>query len=336
MRYVKIVPELPRLSRVALGTDYYGKTIPEDLAYRFLDIYTEAGGNIIDTAHVYSDYLPGEKHMSEKVIGRWLRKSGCSENCAAPFIATKGGFPEIGNMHASRISRQHIEEDLLESLECLGVKQVAIYWLHRDDPEIPAGEIVSWMEEFRARGLFKCWGVSNWRTGRIQEALDWSRKSGVRGPECSQIKWSLAAQTPGSDGDDTLVVMDRGEYSWYRENSFPVFAYSSQAKGFFSKLRRSENGEGEEGFIRPAGKAGIRYFNSENLAKYGELERLAGQTGLTVAQTAAAWMTQPRSVKVIPVIGASSEAQLKESLAGAGTLIEANIRKKYSIFGEYC
>ena len=335
MRYIKIIHGLPGFSRVALGTDYYGKTIPEDLAHRFLDIYAGEGGNIIDTAHVYSDYLPGEKHMSEKVIGRWLRRNG--NNGSRPMIATKGGFPEIGNMHASRISKEQIGEDLRESLECLGVAQIDLYWLHRDDPAVPAEEIVNWMELFKKQGLFKCWGVSNWRTCRIREALDYSRRSGVRGPECSQIKWSLADQTPGSDGDDTLVIMDREEYRWYADNDFPVFAYSAQAKGFFSKLRRaSDDISGECGFIRPAGKAGVRYFNRNNLDKFEEIEQISASTGLSVAQVALAWMTQPRAVRTVPVIGAGSEEQLRESLTGAGTLIEAKIRKKYRIFSEYC
>ena len=58
-----------RVTQFVLGTDYYGKTIPRDEAFRLLDTYTELGGTTVDTAHVYSDYLPGEKHMSEKTIG---------------------------------------------------------------------------------------------------------------------------------------------------------------------------------------------------------------------------------------------------------------------------
>ena len=65
------------VSDIALGTDYYGKTVSRQQAFRLLDIYIEAGGNTVDTAHVYADYLPGERHSSEKTIGQWLRERKC-------------------------------------------------------------------------------------------------------------------------------------------------------------------------------------------------------------------------------------------------------------------
>ena len=96
---------------IVLGTDYYGKTIPSSTAVRLLNEFYEKGGRLIDTAHVYSDYLPGEKHMSEKVIGSWLAGANIPAE-KRPYIATKGGFPQLGDMHASRISYKEIRSDL--------------------------------------------------------------------------------------------------------------------------------------------------------------------------------------------------------------------------------
>ncbi len=322
MRYLAILEKLPPLSRAALGTDYYGKTIPEPLAMRLLDTYVQNGGNVIDTAHVYSDYLPGEKHMSEKVIGRWLAGSGAGSGAV---ICTKGGFPEIGDMHASRITEKQIGEDLAGSLDCLGVGKVGIYWLHRDDPSVSAGEIAEWMNRFYREGAFTYWGVSNWSSARIEEAVDYCAANGLEPPVCSQIKWSLAIPVPGSAGDDTLREMNESEYRWYLRSGMPVFAYSSQAKGFFPKLLKS-------GGAKPAGKAGDRYFSEENLRRFDVLRRVSEETGLTVAQLSAAWMTRPGTVPVIPILGAASAEQLAESLSGAAAELDPEIIAKHDLF----
>ena len=325
MWYRRLFEKLTPASCVALGTDYYGKTIPETDADELLDAYTGAGGNVIDTAHVYSDYLPGEKHMSEKVIGRWMRSTGLRDRV---IICTKGGFPEIGDMHASRISYRNIREDLQESLECLQADHVDIYWLHRDAPDVPVEEIACWMDEFHRSGAFTYWGVSNWKHGRIGEIREYCLKNGLEPPACSQIKWSCAVPNPGSAGDDTLAEMDAEEHGWYLSHPMPVFAYSSQAKGFFWKLLRDKNGA----FVDPGGKAGKRYYNEENIARYAQLEALSEDTGLSPGQLSIAWMTRPGTIPVVPIIGARTVAQLSDSLAGAGMISGSAIAGKADLF----
>ncbi|MBO4326709.1 MAG: aldo/keto reductase [Clostridia bacterium] len=324
MRYSKLFKKLTPLSCVALGTDYYGKTIPERDACGLLEQYLELGGNVVDTAHVYSDYLPGEKHMSEKVIGRWMKSEGTRK---AVVLCTKGGFPEIGDMHASRIDLKNIMTDLAESLDCLQTDSVDIYWLHRDNPDVPAGEIAGWMDGLQRTGAFTYWGVSNWKHERIEEITEYCCKNGLEPPVCSQIKWSLAIPNPGSAGDDTLTEMDAEEHRWYLDHPMPVFAYSSQAKGFFWKLRRTA-----DGIADPGGKAGKRYFNEENIARFGQLEALSAETGLSPGQLSAAWMTRPGTIPVIPIIGAHSPEQLADSVSGAEAEIDGAIAGKYDIF----
>ncbi len=324
MRYGKLFEKLPPLSCVALGTDYYGKTIPEPDARGLMELYLKKGGNVIDTAHVYSDYLPGEKHMSEKVIGRWMKSEGTRQNV---ILCTKGGFPVIGDMHNSRIDRKNICEDLQESLECLQTEQIDIYWLHRDNPSVPVSEIAGWMDEFQKSGAFKYWGVSNWKFSRIEEITAYCRESGLSGPVCSQIKWSLAVPNPGSAGDDTLAEMNEEEFRGYLAKPMPLFAYSSQAKGFFWKLRRTDAGVED-----PGGKAGKRYYNEENIDRFAQLEALSKETGLSPGQLSIAWMTRPGSIPVVPIIGAHTPEQLTDSLAGAEAEISGGIAAKYDLF----
>lgn len=296
---------------IVLGTDYYGKSIPEDTAMRLLEGFYSNGGRIIDTAHVYSDYLPGEKHMSEKVIGRWLRSMGFGM-CDRPYIATKGGFPEIGDMHASRISYKEIRSDLEESMECLGTDSIDLYWLHRDDTKVDAGEITEWMNEFVRLGFIRNYGYSNWKASRIQASTEYAKDRGMVSPLASQIRWSLAVTRNDKQTDDTIVEMDAAEYEWYRENKFPVFAFSSQAKGFFSKIKY-ENGV----CILPDGKAGDRYSSELNMKTYERLSKICVKYGMTPAKAALSWLLHA-PFPVYPIVGCRTEEQLSECMESAG------------------
>lgn len=265
-------------SKIVLGTDYFGKLISQEDSFRLMDFYCENGGNMLDTAHVYSDYLPGEKHMSEKVIGKWLKQGG-----KKVYISTKGGFPYLDDYHKSRLSYKNVKDDLESSLELLGVDCIDMYWLHRDNICVSTNEIVQWMNEFIKKGLISNWGVSNWTCKRIDEANEYATKNNLEGIKASQIRWSLARVTPGTDKDDTLVEMNEEEYAGYKKNKLPVFAFSSQAKGFFSKIKENDDGT----VIFPEGKAGIRYSNQDNLASYRVLKKLQKQVpDATISQLA--------------------------------------------------
>lgn len=295
------------ISCIALGTDYYGKKIPESDARSLMDYFISAGGTIIDTAHVYSDYLPGEKHMSEKVIGRWMRDNGMRDKIV---LSTKGGFPELHDYHISRISYGNIRQDIEESLECLGTDSADIYWLHRDNREVPVSEICDWMNEFAGKGYFTSYGVSNWQTDRIEALAEYADKTGKLAPVASQIKWSLAGTKPGSVSDDTLAEMDDVSYESYKKNSLPVFCYSSQAKGFFSKLGL----DGEGNVILPEGKAGERYGTEENLEIYRKLLKISEKTGEKVSVLALLWLLKNKDFTTVPIVGAGKLDQLRESL----------------------
>lgn len=298
-----------KASPLVLGTDYYGKTISEDTAYDLMETFCEKGGNLIDTAHVYSDYLPGEKHMSEKVIGRWLKKSGKEKDLSKSlFIATKGGFPVVGDMHASRISYKEIKSDLEESLACLQLGSVDLYWLHRDNVDVPVEEIVAWMDEFVKSGKIKSYGFSNWKAKRIKEAIEASNRNGYVAPVASQIRWSMASTEKEKREDDTLVEMDSEEYDFYNKSDISVFAFSSQAKGFFAKIKK----DGQD-YVKPEGKAGARYFNQKNITTYERLLPLCSKYGISKMQASLAWLTYA-DFPVFPIIGCKTVEQLKDSM----------------------
>lgn len=309
------------VSRIALGTDVYGTQVAEEDAYLLLDQYKDMGGTVIDTAHIYADWLSEEKHLSEKTIGKWLRRSGKRSELV---IATKGGHPPLGQMHVSRLSRTELEQDVQESLYCLGVDTIDLYWLHRDDPRVPVGEILETLQDIARTGKIRYYGASNWSATRLAEAEAYAKQHGMRGFVASQIKWSLARSNPGAVGDETLVEMDAKQHEWYRASSLPVFAFASQAKGFFSKLREKE---GEIAW--PPGKAGCRYGNERNLAVWRSLQALEQQSGESIAALVLAWLLQ-QDILTIPIVGCKTKQQLQESLAAVNVPILQELQNIYS------
>ena len=97
--------------------------------------------------------------------------------------------------------------DLEQSLDALQTDYIDLYWLHRDHLSTSVEEIVDTLNEFADKGLVRCFGVSNWTTERLLEANTYAKRAGKLGFSASQIQWSLAACTPQTWGDDTLVCM---------------------------------------------------------------------------------------------------------------------------------
>jgi len=127
-------------SVICLGTGDVGGALDQQTSFRLLDAYLDLGGTLIDTASVYTDWLPGERSASEKTIGRWLSHRGGRDRI---LLATKGGHPRLTSMDVPRLSRQEIVQDLEASLRNLHTEVIDLYWLHRDDPTRPVSEIVN-------------------------------------------------------------------------------------------------------------------------------------------------------------------------------------------------
>jgi aryl-alcohol dehydrogenase-like predicted oxidoreductase len=308
MRYIELgLPDdAIRVSVLALGTDYFGTTVNENDAMRLMDAYTEAEGNCIDTARVYASWLPGGEGASERTIGRWLKARG---NRNGLVISTKGGHPRLESMNEGRLSRKELEQDLDESLMTLGVDHIDIYWLHRDDTSRPAEDIAETLSMFIKKGKVRAVGCSNWKAARVEEALKAAQANGFPAFCASQIQWSLAATTPEAYGDLTLVCMNDEEYGWYEKNRFPVFAYSSQAKGFFAR-------GASQGLGALSRKANDRYAVPENIERLERVKRYAVENGITPTAAALGYITCNR-VPGIAIIGCKNGEQLADSLTAS-------------------
>lgn len=295
--------EQDSVSVLALGSADFGGRIDAGRAMEIMDAYTEIGGNFIDTAHVYGDFETPRNGESERVIGRWMH---ARHNRGHVFLSTKGAHPVLGRMNEGRLRREDIRADIQESLSCLGCNFVDVFFLHRDDEARPVGEIMESLQSLIDDGFTRFIGASNWKTRRICEANEYARAHGLTPFSANQPQFSLARQMTVED--PTLVPADAEMVRMHRETGMIMTPFSSQAKGFFTKL----DALGEAGL---PDKARRRFLYPENLEVYARLKELRERTGLSVGALALAWLTS-QDFPVFPIVGASRPEQalaLKEA-----------------------
>ncbi|MCW8128976.1 MAG: aldo/keto reductase [Planctomycetota bacterium] len=297
-------------SVVALGTGPYGSAIDRDASFAMLDAYAEAGGNFLDSAHVYASWVAGGEGASEKTIGAWMK---ARQNRARIVVGTKGAHPDLKTMHIPRMRPEDIAKDLGESLERLETDYIDLYWLHRDDLNTPVGEILGALNEHLAAGRIRALGASNWTVARLQEAADYAAREKVTGFCASQIGWSLARVNPGISGQNGTLYMDDPTMAYHRSSKLPVAAYSSQGNGFFGgKYRRGEAPEGK--------KAGMakKYFSDANFGKLERAQQLGQELGRSANEVAVAYITS-QPFAGFAIVGPNTMDQLHASCA-AGSL----------------
>lgn len=275
-------------SVIVFGTVPVGSSASETESFAMLDAYAAMGGNFIDLARAYGD------GAAEETVGRWLRRTPSDM-----IIATKGGLP--GADKQPRLDRASLLSDIRKSLDALGIEQVDMYWLHRDDPARDVEDILHTANALVQMGYTRCVGVSNWGLDRIREAQDCALTKGYLPFAASQPQWSLARMEIYED--PTLVQMDDAMRLWHEKNRLPCIPFSSQAKGFFQKLATG----GEDAL---SAKAKRRYLSPRNLRIFDAVMDIHRQTGLSVGGIALGYLTS-QSFPVFPIAGASSVAQVQ-------------------------
>jgi len=301
-----------------LGTVPLGTHVSREASFAMLDGYVASGGNFIDTAHVYSDWFSSERHMSEKTIGQWLRARGWPKDVIVatkgghPPVATKGGYSADAALLEPRLAPDQIAADLDESLHCLGVERIDLYYLHRDDPHRPVGEIMETLSSLQRQGKLRYFACSNWHPARIQAAHDYAQSHGLQTFAMSQIFWSLAVPNPGAFASDHIQMDDAAE-RFYAAANIPVCAFTSQARGFFTKAATA----GLDA-IKPERRRDFE--NAMTLARLARAKEVAAQLGTTVTAIILAYIKSHAFVS-IPIIGPHSLEQLHDSLLDADLML---------------
>jgi aryl-alcohol dehydrogenase-like predicted oxidoreductase len=312
MNYQKIPHSDLRVSEICLGCGDLGGTLDRVRSFALLDRFAELGGTFLDTAHVYNDWIPGERSRSEKMIGSWMR---ARRNRDDLIIATKGAHPDLRHMGIPRLSPKEITADLEESLIYLQVDCIDLYWLHRDDPDRPVEEIVNILAKHIKAGKIRYCGASNWKVERLRAAREYADSAGFPPFIADQVLWNAAAVDRAAIPDPTIHVMDADLWRYHLETGIATIPYTSQANGYFDKL--------EKGRLEMM-NAGLRaqFPYETNRRRFESIQAIRTARGLTTTQVILGYLlSQP--FPTFPIIGPKTIPQLEDSLSAAGVRLEA-------------
>ena len=273
--------------RLVLGGNVFGWTVRGEEAFRILDRFAEAGGTMVDTADVYSVWVPGHKGgESETLIGEWLRRGGRTA------VATKVG-------HVDGLSAKTIEAACDASLKRLGVERIDLYYAHKDDPATPLEETLAAFDRLVRAGKVKALGASNYSAARLEAALAISARDGLAAYQVLQPEYNLIARD-AFEGPLQQLCIERG---------IGVLPYFGLAAGFLTGKYRTE-----ADFAKSArgGRVGA-YLNDHGRAVLAALDAVAAETGATPSQVALAWLAAQPGVTA-PIASARTLDQLEELL----------------------
>lgn len=303
-----------RVSVLSLGAMLFGSVTDEATAFAILDRYVEAGGTFIDTADNYAFWVnSGQGGQSEELLGRWRRSRGIGDEIV---IATKlGGRPVAPGLSFAETALAHnveglsakvIRESAERSRERLGVSTLDLLYAyaHLDDWVVPQAETVEAFAELVAEGTVGLLGASNHYTWRLDRARALAAAAGLPGYQVLQYQHSYLrprADLPGRrspDGEPGVVGGDLLSYL-RAEPRLALVAYAPLLGG---------------AYVRADKPLGPAYDHAGTPARLTALREVAGQTEATLNQVVLAWLIGGE-IPMIPLVGASSVAQLEESLA---------------------
>ena len=281
-----------RVAPLALGGNVFGWTADEPTSFAILDAFVEGGGNMVDSADVYSAWVPGNQGgESETVIGNWLKRDPGKRDRVV--IATKVGFFE-------GLAPEKIAAACDASLRRLGIETIDLYYHHKDDPSVPLADSLGAMDALVKAGKVRAIGLSQYTAERLDEAMRTAEANGLTSP-CALQTWYNLVERPKLEGDlrDTALAHGLGIVPFY-----------GLANGFLTGKYRSK----EDLDKSPRGLRNIEYLEGRGARVLESLDSVAAETGAALATIALAWtIAQPGVTSTLA--SATSLEQLKELTA---------------------
>jgi aryl-alcohol dehydrogenase-like predicted oxidoreductase len=290
------------VSSLCLGAMTFGAETGEDGAHEQLDVFTEAGGTLVDTADVYS------AGVSEEIVGRWFaaRPADLTERVV---LATKGRFGPAGDPNASGLSARHLTRALDASLGRLGLDRVDLYQVHAYDPVTPLEETLRTLDGFVRAGRIGYYGLSNFTGWQLTKAVHLARALNLHGPVTLQPQYSLIVRE--IEWEIVPAVLDAG---------MGMLPWSPLGGGWLSgKYRRDQRPTGDTrlGDDPERGmEAWDRRGSERTWRVIDAVQRVAEARGVSMAEVALAWVTDRPGV-TSTILGARTTGQLRTNLAAA-------------------
>lgn len=288
-----------RIGPLMFGGNVFGWTADEARSFELLDAFVARGFNAIDTADIYSNWVPGHQGgESEAIIGKWMKSRG---NRSRIVIATKVGMQMSPGKTGLR--KDYIFKSVEESLQRLQTDYIDLYQAHQDDPTAALEETLSAFDELKKQGKVRLIGASNYTGARLQEALKVSREKKISAYQTLQPRYNLY------DRED----FERDLEPVCREFQIGALTYSSLASGFLTGKYRSVDDAGKS--VRGSGVA-KNYVNEKGLRLLKALDEVAAETKATPTQVSLAWLLH-KPVVTAPIVSATNLEQLNEVLGAA-------------------
>jgi aryl-alcohol dehydrogenase-like predicted oxidoreductase len=284
------------ISPLVFGGNVFGWTADEKTSFDLLDAFLDAGFNAIDTADVYTAWVPGNSGgESETVIGNWLKaRPGARERVA---IFTKVGSGLDGRPKPGGLSAPSIRESVEQSLRRLGVDAIDVYFSHWPDDRVPPAETLQTYEALLQAGKIKAIGASNFDAQRLSEALEVSAQEGIPAYGVLQPEYNL--YTRRTFEDDLLPLC--------LSRDIGVVPYYSLAAGFLTGKYRTEADFGKS--VR--GSRMSRFLDERGKAILRALDQVAEARSATQAEIALAWLMAKDGVTA-PIVSATRLEQVEE------------------------
>lgn len=290
---------------LALGGNAIGWTADETTSHAVLDHFVGAGFSLIDTADVYSKWVPGHTGgESETIIGRWLKRN--TDKRDKVLIATKVG----GEMGPGKkgLSTQHIKNAVEDSLRRLQTDYIDLYQAHYDDPDTPFEEILRAFGDLISAGKVRTIGVSNHDLGRFKAVIEVSKRNGLPRYETLQPLYNLYDR---QDFEQNFAPVCRAE-------GIGVLNFYSLASGFLTGKYRTE----QDVSAAARQRSNRKYMTDRGFRILAALDAVAARTGAKQAQIAIAWLVAQPDVTA-PIASATSVQQLEELIAAARLSLDA-------------
>jgi len=286
MPYQRIAGLDKPVSRLLLGAMAMSSLPYAAMLY---DEFFARGGNGFDTAYVYGG------GQSERLLGQWVKLRGIRDEVV---ILAKGA-------HTPFCTPQWLTAQFMESLDRLQMDYVDIYMMHRDNPDVPAGEFIDVMNEHQKAGRMRTFGVSNWPLERVRKANAYARRKGLNGIAAVSNHLSLARMVDPVWGG-CLTAADAESRKWFARAQLPLLAWSSQSRGFF--VHGNPNDRSNDEITRC-------WYADDNFERLERARALARERGVEPINIALAYVLH-QPFAIFALIGPLTLAEIRSSLHG--------------------
>ena len=291
-----------KVAPLALGGNVFGWTADEATSFRILDAFVEGGGTMIDTADVYSAWVPGNTGgESETTIGKWLKRDPSKRDKVV--IATKVGFlggQVVDGEYVAALEPEAIYSGCEASLRRLGIETIDLYYHHKDNPNVPLPDSLGAMDQLVKAGKVRAIGLSQYSAERLDEAIETVEANGLTKPSVLQT-WYNMVEREKLEGELLQAALKHG---------LSIVPFYGLANGFLAGKYRGSDDLAKS----PRGQRNAQYLEGRGMRVLGALDQVAAETGEALATIALAWTSAQPGIAAT-LASATSVDQLQELMA---------------------